>query len=371
MIRLFAMFAIALCASASAGAVSCPSETGVLGHGYLAVDPVGPDSSQVITFTAGIYSHEPTAIDVQVHGNIVDITLTAVYRSLSLPGSCLTATIGPLPPGQYTVNYWLFVTNLLPSATVLLMSNPLRVTGPGALSGLWWNPSESGWGINFVQRENVVFAAWFTYDSAGRPKWYVAPHCSLPAPVASGSCRESLYEVNGPIFFGAAFDPYTAHVSSVGTLTLDFMDADTASMEYALEGQTRRVLIMRQALPISSPLPQVNYTDLWWNPAESGWGLAVTHVSNAMFLAWYVYDEGGKPIWYVAPNCGVNSSGSGCSGTLYRTAGPSFGPVFDSSKVQVFAAGMVSLSFSSSNYGSLNFTVNGVSSSKSITRQVF
>src|SRR5206468_650585 len=44
---------------------------------------------------------------------------------------------------------------------------------PGGLSGLWWNPSESGWGVHFTQRRNILFAAWYTYDTTGAPKWYV------------------------------------------------------------------------------------------------------------------------------------------------------------------------------------------------------
>ena len=43
-------------------------------------------------------------------------------------------------------------------------------------AGLWWNPNESGWGIHFTQRGNVIFAAWYTYDGTGAPKWYVASY---------------------------------------------------------------------------------------------------------------------------------------------------------------------------------------------------
>ena len=52
---------------------------------------------------------------------------------------------------------------------------------PGALSGLWWDSAESGWGLHITQRRNILFAAWFTYDAAGNPKWYVASSCTMPA----------------------------------------------------------------------------------------------------------------------------------------------------------------------------------------------
>ena len=43
-------------------------------------------------------------------------------------------------------------------------------------------------------------------------------------------------------------------------------------------------------------------TDLWWNPAESGWGLSITqHESLQMFAVWFTYDELGKPTWRFIP----------------------------------------------------------------------
>jgi len=97
--------------------------------------------------------------------------------------------------------------------------------------------------------------------------------------------------------------------------------------------------------------------------------MTIAQQAGNMFLAWYVYDGAGKPMWYVASNCAI--SGSGCSGTLDRTTGPAFGPTFDSSKVQAFTAGTVSINFTDANNGTLSYTVNGVTASKSITRQLF
>ena len=265
-----------------------------------------------------------------------------------------------VPPGQSGA------VCLPPSAASSVAANT-----PGALSGLWWNPNESGWGIDFTQRGNIVFAAWYTYDGSGNPKWYVAPRCALPAAATSGSCTESLYEVNGPTFFGGAFDPSAKQVSAVGSLQLSFTNANAGSMTYTVAGQTRTVAIARQPFPSGTTAPPVDFTDLWWNPNESGWGVAITHQFNVMFLAWYVYDGAGKPVWYVASNCDVNSSQNGCTGTLYRTTGPAFGPTFDRSQVQVFTAGTVSLNFSDANNATLSYTVNGVSASKVITRQLF
>lgn len=254
------------------------------------------------------------------------------------------------------------------SAALLTGAAP---NAPSALTGLWWNPNESGWGISFTQRRNIVFGAWYTYDASGNPKWYAATDCAMPDGVTgtSGTCNGSLYEVSGPAFFGTAFDPTRVQPANVGSLQVSFQDANNASMTYTVNGQSRTVPITRQLFQAGTTPPAVDYTDLWWNPKESGWGIVATQQYGLMFLAWYVYDAGGKPTWYVATNCVV--VGSGCSGTLYRTVGPPFGPTFNPAAVHPTAVGTIGVSFTDANNATLTYTVNGSTGTKSITRQVF
>jgi hypothetical protein len=237
---------------------------------------------------------------------------------------------------------------------------------PGALTGLWWNANESGWGIHFTQRASNIFAAWYTYDGAGKPKWYVAPNC-VGASATNGTCTSKIYEVNGPTFFGATFDPKLVNVVEAGTLSVTFQDANNGSMTYTVASQTRTVAITRQPLG-SGASAVIDYSDLWWNPNESGWGMAMAQQASNVFLAWYVYDGTGKPVWYVASNCTLN--GSSCSGPLYSTTGPPFGPTF-SGTIGVTNVGSVIVSFVDANNAVLSYTVNGVSATKAITRQIF
>ncbi|HUL97470.1 MAG TPA: hypothetical protein VLT89_15770 [Usitatibacter sp.] len=251
-------------------------------------------------------------------------------------------------------------------------SSTVTPSFPGALSGLWWNPGESGWGINFTQRGGNIFAAWYTYDASGNPKWYVASNCAgIAANAAGGTCSGTVYEVNGPRFFGVPFTPITAgQVSSAGNLQVTFSDANNASMSFTVTGVSRTVAITRQIFPINpTALPPVNYTDLWWNPNEAGWGMSITHEYNNILLLWYVYDGNGKPMWYVASNCTV--TGNTCSGTLYRTTGPAFGPTFDTHQIQVFTVGSATVTFTDPNNAVLNYTVDGVAGTKNITRELF
>lgn len=116
--------------------------------------------------------------------------------------------------------------------------------------------------------------------------------------------------------------------------------------------------------------PPPSFTDLWWNPAEPGWGVTITHRPTGIaFVTWFTYDSFGNSKWYVASECRM--SNSRCTGTLYETRGPAFGATFDSSLVSVRAVGSVTLAFSTQGLGLMSYTVNGVSGSKFIVRQVF
>jgi hypothetical protein len=90
-----------------------------------------------------------------------------------------------------------------------------------------------------------------------------------------------------------------------------------------------------------------------------------------MFLAWYVYDGAGMPVWYVSSNCSASAEGTACTGPLYRTTGPAFGSTFDPTQVRLFEAGTLSVSFTDPNNASLIYTDGGVLRSKAITRQLF
>ena len=62
----------------------------------------------------------------------------------------------------------------------------------------------------------------------------------------------------------------------------------------------------------SGAVPAFDYSDLWWNPGESGWGLSIIQHggSHQLYAAWYVYDSSGTPLWLVMPGGQWNSSTS-------------------------------------------------------------
>jgi hypothetical protein len=120
--------------------------------------------------------------------------------------------------------------------------------------------------------------------------------------------------------------------------------------------------------------PLFDYTDLWWTPAESGWGLSfVQHISQRAFAAWFVYGIDGKPTWYVMPGGSwtVFLNGSRFSGSVYKTTGPYFGAAFNPGNVSVLSAGTAVFEFSDFSHAHLSYTIDGVTVAKDIERELF
>jgi len=122
----------------------------------------------------------------------------------------------------------------------------------------------------------------------------------------------------------------------------------------------------------SSAGPAYDFTDLWWNPSESGWGLnLIQHPNGIIFAIWYTYDPNGKMTWYHVPS-GTWTDSMTYTGTLYAVAGPAFtANPFNTSMVKRTPVGSATLSFSSSTTGTWSYTVDGASGSKSISRLPF
>lgn len=117
--------------------------------------------------------------------------------------------------------------------------------------------------------------------------------------------------------------------------------------------------------------PAADYSDLWWNPNESGWGLnLVQHPSKVVFGVWYTYEFDGTPMWYVIPE-GSWTSSTTYTGPLFATLGPSFNKTFNASQVLPRQVGTATLAFSSASTGTFTYSVDGVSGTKSMQRQPF
>jgi subtilisin family serine protease len=122
-----------------------------------------------------------------------------------------------------------------------------------------------------------------------------------------------------------------------------------------------------------TPGSGANYQGLFYNaPAESeaGWGINFAHQGDVIFATWFTYDAAGRAWWLTmtAEKTGTNTY----AGKLYETRGPAFNAVpFSSSLVQVIEVGDGTLTFSDVNNGTFRYTVNGITQTKTLVRQVF
>ncbi len=116
---------------------------------------------------------------------------------------------------------------------------------------------------------------------------------------------------------------------------------------------------------------QTNYSDLWWNPAESGWGISIHHhPSNALVACWLVYGTDGEPRWFlIEPGEWIDAKTF--RGVIYQSTGPDWRDPFETASVELREAGSGVLTFDGPGSGNFSFTIDGVNGSKTISRMSF
>jgi hypothetical protein len=239
------------------------------------------------------------------------------------------------------------------------------------LTGLWWRADENGRGTWISHQADTIFAVDYAYDAANAPRW----RTMVAAKRDDGTYSGEVWETRGPAFNAPTFDPQQVATLRIGYGWIAHDDAEHVRVDMA-EGSGRE--LVRQQF---GPLPAcafglapdlsklANYTDLWWNPAESGWGINVAHEGDTLFAAWYTYNLDGTPLFLVAT---MQKSGAATyAGDLYRATGPA-GTAMQAAKV-----GTATLAFASGNAGTLGYSAQlpgmtaPAAGTKAITRQVF
>jgi hypothetical protein len=117
------------------------------------------------------------------------------------------------------------------------------------VSDLWWNPAESGWGVNLIQQGSQLFATFFVYAADGRARWYVAS--DLRGEASGGAqptiFRGTLYETTGPQVLGTGgFDPAAVTRRAVGAVTFEYHAPNDGMLTYSVDGTTVTKRVTRQ-----------------------------------------------------------------------------------------------------------------------------
>lgn len=292
----------------------------------------------------------------------------------------------PRPQCSYLYSAWTACQPNNAQVRSVISASPLNCIGtPGSLvqscvysandtnyTALWWNPSESGWGMNINHQDSTLFVTLFTYQQDGAPMWLVASSAQLQL---DGSFNGALYRVTGPAFDSVPWGSFAP--TPVGTINVKFSAADAAVVSYTVGAVEVSKSIQKQAfrtMPAciatsESRATATNYQDLWWNPQESGWGINLTHQDDIIFATLFTYDRSGKDLWLVASNLGRQEDGK-FSGKLYQASGPVFSAQ-PWTGIQIVEVGSMSLVFVSGDHAVLSYTLNGSMVTKTIQRQVF
>jgi hypothetical protein len=301
------------------------------------------------------------------------------------PGASVTFTFSVVAPMTLASYNFQWQMNLQASGPFGLASPPTAVrvvaAGPANFGGLWWNApaeSESGWGINLAHQGDVIFATWFTYDLTGKGWWLTMTALKTAANTYGGP----LLNMRGPAFDAVPFNPAQVVATGVGTGKLTFTDTHNGTFAYTVNGVSQTKNITHE---VFGPLPTcrfsalsdlrlaTNYQDLWWNSppeSEAGWGINLTQQGTRIFATWFTYDHDHTPMWLVATM--LNTAPATYTGTLYRTTGPAFNAVpFNPAGVVGTSVGTAKLTFADGNTATFSYTVDGITQTKPITREVF
>jgi hypothetical protein len=108
-----------------------------------------------------------------------------------------------------------------------------------------------------------------------------------------------------------------------------------------------------------------DYTDTWWNPAESGWGVNLTQQNSLIYATFYVYGVDGKATWFSALLSRIGAS-ERFGGPLFRTTGTWYGAPWNGN--QIVQVGAATFDASSSTRGTLSYTADNVTVNKPIER---
>jgi hypothetical protein len=137
-----------------------------------------------------------------------------------------------------------------------------------------------------------------------------------------------------------------------------------------------RTLFVLLFLGAASLARATDFTDLWWNQNENGWGVNVAHQDNILFLTFFLYGPNNQPYWVSASNTvfqGADNSGNLVyTGPLAQTSGPWFGTTpYNPATVTPQGVGTVTFTATSGNTATLTYTINGTAVTKQITRLTF
>ena len=173
-----------------------------------------------------------------------------------------------------------------------------------------------------------------------------------------------LFTTNGSVNFANVDIVNYASLPTTGGLSINANSTTAVNSPKNFAGGTGTI-------PAAAPGP-LNYSDMWWaGDAEDGWGMSIQQHGNIQFVAIYVYDNAGKPTWYVLPNGSWNSTFTTYTGPIYQPTSAPLNNYTPATFVVPPSPGTVTITYASASTATMQYTINGQSGTKAISRQVF
>ncbi len=192
--------------------------------------------------------------------------------------------------------------------------------------GHWFNPGRSGHGMDLQRSGNSMVATWYTYREDGTPHWYQA-FGPLDGTVWTGDLYQAVWvpAQNG------------IEIEIVGTMTMNFTTPQSAEFIWQIGERSGQETFSRFVFDIGYT-PQ-NYTGMWYDPDQSGWGVSVDSLAETRIVLVFFYDANNQPRW-------VLGSGNNDSGTQFDMLSfTGFCPWCTTVEAQPVAAGDLTLFF--------------------------
>ena len=119
----------------------------------------------------------------------------------------------------------------------------------------------------------------------------------------------------------------------------------------------KRLLLIVALLITAARADALEYTDVYYNPTESGWGVFLVQSNTTQFLALFIYGTDNKPTWYTA-TLTQNPAGN-YTGSLIATTGTYFGSQWNPAQLTVASVGTVSFAPTDAYHATVTYTLTG------------
>ncbi len=116
----------------------------------------------------------------------------------------------------------------------------------------WWNPAQSGMGLNIGQQNDTIFVAWFNYGDDTK-----ASFLTMGGVLSGNTLTGPLLRNTGPVP-GPNYNPGLVKQTTVGTATITFNSNNDATLTYSYDNKGGSMALQR--FTFANPNPNQTWT---------------------------------------------------------------------------------------------------------------